>query len=236
MFKKIMKVFENKRRLAFIILPIITQIAITKITELKFPYVLIGAYFPLIFDYKDKKSKNYTIVLAMNILLRVLAIVVGLTFILIGRHYGIYNIKIGLIFVILSITSGFRIPYTATGIMFINTITYFVMDEKYPYFATGFLLFIVIEFIFNNKLRLIPFSNRTFSFSVKMDSKKAFGMGVVTCALCFALITGMYILQPFSSSYALERQKYQEKMQIQEEKDKEKMLKLIEQIEETNEK
>lgn len=225
MFKKIMKVFENKRRLVFIILPIITQIAITKITKLKFPYVLIGAYFPLIFDYKDKKSKNYTIVLAMNILLRVLAIVVGLTFILVGRH-GIYNIKIGLIFVILSITSGFRIPYTATGIMFINTITYFVMDEKYPYFATGFLIFLIIEFIFSNKLRLIPFNNRTFSFSVKMDSKKAFGMGVVACTLCLALITGVYMLQPFSSSYALEKQKYQEKiMQIQEE-----------QIEETNEK
>ena len=61
----------------------------------------------------------------VNLILRFVALIIGLIFIFIGRNYGMYNIIIGSIFLVFAIIAGIKMPYSITGMILINLLAYF---------------------------------------------------------------------------------------------------------------
>jgi len=205
---------KNIRKISFLLLPLFVQLIIFKRTNNHIPFVLFGAYFPLLFNC-EKKATKYYFMIGLNIFIRFIAIIIGAMFIFIGNDYGTFNITIGTIFIILGITSGNRIPYSLTGILLINSLAYFFLNINYVYFATGFLIFILIEFICGTKLQLLaPFCKHDFSLEyAKVGVPKGIGFTVLTGLLIVTTISIISMTDPFPQSYANQRNIYEGKVE-----------------------
>ena len=211
---------KNMRRFTFLLIPLIAQIVATKSTGVRIPFVLLGAYFPLLFDMKEKKGMKFVFVMGLNILLRFTAVVGGLIFIILGKDFGTYNITIGIIYILLGLVSGYKMSYSLAGILFLNAYAYFALNEFYSFFAIGFFIFLLLEFLFETKLELIPFSKRTFGLKyVKLGWGKTIGFGLATCMLVVMAVGAISVVKPFNNGYANQKQRYERR--VAEEKEKE---------------
>jgi hypothetical protein len=204
---------KNIRKISFLLLPLLVQLFIFKSNDSQtyIPFVLIGAYFPLMYNYNVKTTRHY-FMLGLSLLLRFVAIVIGLIFILVGKDYGQFNITIGIIYLVLAVIADNKMPYSLSGILLINALMYFFLNQNYVHFATGFVIFILIEFIFQSNLQLLaPFSKQTFGMEGigKMSFSKGVTFTVLTTVLIAFTVGLIHLVEPFPKSYANQRLKYE---------------------------
>lgn len=239
--KEIMKLLKSIQRPKWLTKQIVRKFSLllapfTLYLLVKNPLVLVGGYFPLLFDIEEKKGLRFIMALGANILLRALTITVGIVFFFVGMNYGPHNVLIGSVYIILALLSGFKIPYTFIGILYMNALGYFAFDANYPWFATGFLIFLLLEFLFETKLQLIPFSKRTFGLEyAQLGMKKACGLICLVSLTVVLAVNFVHLISPFNESYAQEAKKYE---QIEQRKEKtDRLLELLEKaIEDSNSK
>ena len=226
--------YLNLRKISFILLPLLIQMTVFGNNQgTNIPYVLIGAYIPLLFDYKAKTTRYY-FMFGVNLILRFVSLIIGLMFIFIGRNYGMYNIIIGSIFLIFAIIAGIKMPYSITGMILINLLAYFFLNQNYVSFACGFIIFVLIEFISKSDLQLLaPFSKKEFGLEgLKFDRtnfKKSIAITVLTMILIGSTVGFISLVEPFSKSYANEREKYEHKVEKKQmiEEENEKFIKML---------
>ena len=226
---------KNIRIISFLLLPLLIQLFVFKSNENQtyIPFILIGAYSPLLFNCKNKTTRYY-FVLGLGIFIRLIAFTIGTLFIVIGKDYGMYNIIIGSIFLVFAIIAGIKMPYSITGMILINLLAYFFLNQNYVSFACGFMIFVFIEFIFHSNLQLLaPFSKKKFGLEgMKFDKanfRKSIALTVLTTVLIGLTVGFISLVEPFSKSYANERVKYERKIE-EKQKIEEKNEKFIEML------
>lgn len=225
---------KNLRRISFILLPLLIQMTVFRNNQgTNIPYVLIGAYTPLLFDYKVKTTRYY-FMFGVNLILRFVSLIIGLMFIFIGKDYGMYNIIIGSIFLVFAIIAGIKMPYSITGMLLINLLAYFFLNQNYVSFACGFMIFVLIEFISKSDLQLLaPFSKKEFGLEgLKFDRtnfKRSITITALTMILIGSTVGFISLVEPFSKSYANEREKYEHKVEKKQiiEEENEKFIKML---------
>lgn len=209
---------KNIRIISFLLLPLLIQLFVFKSNENQtyIPFILIGVYSPLLFNCKNKTTRYY-FVLGLGIFIRLIAFTIGTLFIVIGKDYGTHNITIGIVYVVLSLLSGSKMSYSLTGILLINSLAYFFLNNNYTYFATGFLIFVLLEFLCEQKLELLaPFSRRVFSLEyAKLGVPKSIVLTVLTTALVVSTVSVISFIDPFPKSYAKQQVSYEKKIEEQ---------------------
>jgi len=219
---------NNIRKISIFVIPLLLQL---HYNNFSIPFVLIGAYTPIIFNVKTKTARYY-FMFGVNLILRFVALIIGLIFIFVGRNYGMYNIIIGSIFLVFAIIAGIKMPYSITGMILINLLAYFFLNGDYSQFATGFLIFIFIEFMFGELELLAPFSKKKFSISIDYKTlglKKSIAVSALTMILISSTVGFISLVEPFSKSYANEREKYERKVEKKQmiEEENEKFIKML---------
>lgn len=224
---------KNIRKISFLLLPLFIQMLFFRSSHSYIPYVLIGAYAPLLFDYKVKTTRYY-FMFGISLIMRFVALIIGLMFIFVGKDYGTYNIVIGSIFLVFAVISGFKMPYSITGMLLINLLAYFFLNQNYASFASGFMIFIFIEFLFKSDLQLLaPFSKKEFGLEgLKFDRtnfKRSIAITALTMILIGSTVGFISLVEPFSKSYANEREKYERKVEKKQmiEEENEKFIKML---------
>lgn len=209
---------NNIRKISIFVIPLLLQFL--HYNNFSIPFVLIGAYTPIIFNTKTKTARYYFI-LGLGMLIRFIAITIGILFLVFGKEYS-HNIIIGGIFIILSLLSGSKMPYTLGGILLINSLAYFFLNGNYSQFATGFLIFILVEFMFGELELLAPFSKKKFSIDYKtLGLRKSIAVSALTTLLILTTIGLVSVIEPFGESYAREQIKHERKIERQEKLNKE---------------
>lgn len=225
---------KNIRKISFLLLPLFIQMIVFRSNKGTYiPYILIGAYTPLLFDYKVKTTRYY-FMFGVGLILRFVSLIIGLMFITIGRNYGAFNITIGIVYIIFAVVADVKMPYSITGILLINLLAYFFLNQNYASFASGFMIFVFIEFIFHSNLQLLaPFSKKKFGLEgMKFDKanfRKSIALTVLTTVLIGLTVGFISLVEPFSKSYANERVKYERKIE-EKQKIEEKNEKFIEML------
>lgn len=226
---------KNIRRILFFVLPLVAQLIVFQYTDSSVPYILLGSYFPLLFSegFAHDKSVRYYLMLFVNIAIRLLTFLIGITFVLSGKNLGPHNLTIGILFMILPLLSGLRMSYSLTGIMLLNSVGYFTMNADYRWFAIGFLLFFMIEFLTGTQLELLaPFSKQKFGLEYSnFNLSRGVLFTVSTFGLVLLAITVITMSSPFEDSYARQQKIYDQKVKKQEqieEKNEEFFEKLLE--------
>lgn len=170
----------------------------------------------------------------ISLIMRFVALIIGLMFIFVGKDYGTYNIVIGSIFLVFAVISGFKMPYSITGMLLINLLAYFFLNQNYASFASGFMIFIFIEFLFKSDLQLLaPFSKKEFGLEgLKFDRtnfKRSIAITALTMILIGSTVGFISLVEPFSKSYANEREKYEHKVEKRQmiEEENEKFIKML---------
>lgn len=209
---------NNIRKISIFVIPLLLQFL--HYNNFSIPFVLIGAYTPIIFNTKTKTARYYFI-LGLGMLIRFIAITIGILFLVFGKEYS-HNIIIGGIFIILSLLSGSKMPYTLGGILLINSLAYFFLNGNYSQFATGFLIFILVEFMFGELELLAPFSKKKFSIDYKTSGLRK---SIAVSALILTTIGIVSVIEPFGESYAREQIKHERK--IERNKENEEFLKKL---------
>lgn len=210
---------ENFRKIFFLIIPLLVSAYVFQHNNGKsagIPLILIGVYAALVFNYKSRTLKHY-FALGLNILIRFIAFIIGILFIIMGKDAGMHNIIIGTIFTILSFFAGIRMSYSLTGILLINVLTYFFLDENYTYFAIGFLIFILIEFLCGKEFKLLtPFSQKAFAIDYsKLNFPRSIMVTTLTTVVIVVTMVFVSLLLPFSASYARQQSIHQNKIKRQ---------------------
>lgn len=210
---------NNIRKIFIFVIPLLLQFL--HYNNFSIPFVLIGAYTPIIFNAKTKTARYY-FMFGVNLILRFVALIIGLIFIFVGRNYGMYNIIIGSIFLVFAIIAGIKMPYSITGMILINLLAYFFLNDSYSQFAVGFLIFILVEFMFGELELLAPFSKKKFSIDYKtLGLKKSITVSALTTLLILTTIGIVSVIEPFGESYAREQIKHERKIERQEKLNKE---------------
>lgn len=220
--KRLVKKYLNKnniRKISIFVIPLLLQL---HYNNFSIPFVLIGAYTPIIFFNTKTKTARYYFMFGVNFILRFVALIIGLIFIFIGRNYGMHNIIIGSIFLVFAIIADIKMPYSITGMILINSLAYFFLNSNYSQFATGFLIFIFIEFMFGELELLAPFSKKKFSIDYKtLGLRKSITVSALTTFLILTTIGIVSVIKPFGESYAREQIKHERKIERQEKLNKE---------------